>query len=218
VAARPAAVPAPAPTPRHAGRLAGGKLLRFGDAGAAGPRHLPMDTLLMMGVWLALVPTLMLFLSLVSAYVVRSGLAEVWQPVALPPLMWLNTGVLLASSAALEAGRARLRRGAGAGPWIWLAFALGLGFLGGQIVAWRELVAGGLGLGTTPYGSFLYLLSGTHAVHLAAGVLALLTAAVWPLRGWRQVPAVTVARATAVYWHFVDVVWVGLLLLLVLWR
>ncbi len=213
------AAPARASSPpaRPAPRPPAGRVLRFG--GGDGQRtRLPVDTLILMGVWLALVPTLMLFFSLVSAFVVRRGLGGDWAPVAVPGVMWAGTVALLASSAALEAGRARLGRAAGAGPWIWLALALGAGFMACQVAGWRQLLAGGLGLGTTPYGSFLYLLSGTHAVHVAAGLVALLAAAAWPARGWRQVAASTVAPATAVYWHFVDVVWLGLLLVLVLGR
>ena len=171
-----------------------------------------------LGMWIALAPIGMLFLAFVSAYVVRRGLGGDWMPVRLPALLWANTAILLVSSATLELGRRALRRGVADGGWIWATFGLGVAFLTGQVIVWFQLAAAGLDLGTTPYGSFLYLLTGTHAVHLAGGILGLLAAAVWPRDGWKEMSRAGTVRVAAIYWHFMDLLWVGIFLLLVLGR
>ena len=58
-------------------------------------------------------------------------------------------------------------------------------FLAGQLFAWRQLQATGIGVGTTPFGSYLYLMTGAHALHLVGGLIALAAAAAWPVAGPR---------------------------------
>ena len=152
---------------------------RGGDGAATS-----LTSLAPLGMWLALVPIGMLFVAFASAYVVRSGLGSDWTPVRLPGLIWLNTIVLLGSSATLEIARRRAKLRRPEALWVWTTFFLGVGFLAGQLAAWAQLTGTGIGLGTTPYGSFFYLLTGTHAVHLLVGIGALLAAAVWPQEGW----------------------------------
>jgi cytochrome c oxidase subunit 3 len=168
--------------------------------------------------WLALAPIAMLFFALISAFVVRRGLGSDWVPVQLPALVWANTGVLLLSSVTLELGRRALRAGRGDQGLSWTTLGLGVTFLVGQVMAWSQLAGSGVSLGATPYGSFFYVLTGTHAVHLAVGVLGLLAAALWPSSGWKGVSRAGAAKVTGLYWHFMDILWVGILLLFVLGR
>jgi cytochrome c oxidase subunit 3 len=178
-----------------------------------------IQSLIPMGMWLTLVPVGMLFASLASAYVVRSGLATDWVAVDLPALVWLNTLVLLASGAALEIGRRSARRpAAGGAVWIWAALGLGTLFLAGQVAAWIQLNGAGIRLGTTPYGSFFYVLTGVHAAHLVVGLVALLAAALWPREGLGRLSRPGAVGAGAIYWHFMDLLWLGILVLLVLGR
>jgi len=91
-------------------------------------------------------------------------------------------------------------------------------FLMGQILAWQELAAGGVYLSTNPSSSFFYLLTGTHAVHLLGGVIALLYLS-W--RVWRRNSGglgATALGVTALYWHFMDGLWIYLFLLLLIGR
>jgi cytochrome c oxidase subunit 3 len=168
--------------------------------------------------WMALAPIAMLFAAFASAYVVRRGLGAGWVPIQIPTIVWGNTLVLLASSATLEAGRRAESRGDSGARLLWVTFALGALFLAGQVAAWLQLSEHGVGVGTTPHGSFFYLLTGTHGVHLLGGVAALLLAGLWPRDRWRRISRDTVVRVTAIYWHFMGILWVGILLLLVLWR
>lgn len=176
------------------------------------------------GMWVALASILMLFGALVSAYVALSGSSESWRPVATPPFIWLSTAFILLSSVTFEAARRCLKREDERGYRRWLLFTLllGTGFLVSQLLAWRQLTAQGFYLTVNPYSSFFYLLTGTHAVHLLGG-LSGLCYLLFPARGKRKGVQTeqgreAVASMTALYWHFMDVLWIGLLLLFLLWR
>lgn len=190
-----------------------------GGSGARGPQSGGPDPgqLAVTGLWVALAPILMLFLAFVSAYVVRHVAGRNWVAVPIPAVVWLNTGVLLLSSWTLEIGRRGTTRGeATSTRWLRLTFGLGVLFLIGQVVAWSLLVSRGIAAGTTPHGSFFYLLTGTHALHLVAGLIALAFAARWPESGYRRISRRVAVRLAATYWHFMTIVWLGLFLLLVL--
>src|SRR5271170_5824843 len=157
-----------------------------------------------LGLAVAIAPIVMLFVAFTSAYIVRQGLPTLdqntntyvrdWIPVNLPiALLLVNTGLLLCSSITAELARRQITRqaalapvrsipgvslGSGKGlPWLNITLVLGGGFITGQWMAWRELAARGFYLSTSASSSFVYLLTATHAVHLAGGILVLLYAA-----------------------------------------
>ncbi len=171
------------------------------------------------GVSLGLGAILMFFMALTSSYIVRKGLGGDWQPVRLPPILWLNTLVLLASSATIEAARRRLAAAELEAFRRWWALTTGLGilFLAGQVQAWRQLAAAGVFLASNPSSSFFYLLTAAHGLHLLGGIVALLCVV---FRAWQKsrITQGTAAELTAIYWHFMDGLWVFLLLLLYLGR
>lgn len=192
--------------------------LRHGSDGG-GARPSAAAQLATLGVWIATAPIGMLFLAFGSAYVVRRGLGQQWIAVALPALVWVNTAVLLASSITLEVGRRALRRGRADGRWIVGTFLLGLTFLAGQVAAWIQLTAAGVGVATTAYGSFFYVLTAVHGLHLLLGVGGMGTASAWPREaGWRGVSRADAVKVAAIYWHFMTLIWIGVLILLVLGR
>lgn len=172
------------------------------------------------GVWVGMATITMSFAALTSAMVVRQGAAPDWLHFRLPPLLYLNTAVLLASSATLERCRRLAFSGATAGTgatralaWLAASITLGLLFVVGQVLAWRDLAAQGLYLATGPSSAFFYLLTAVHAIHLLGGVVAL--GYVW----FRLVRATagtlpTALGAAVLYWHFVGALWLYLLLLL----
>ena len=168
------------------------------------------------GMALGIVSILMFFMALAAAFLVLRGSSK-WVPVHIPTLMWINTAVLLASSATLEMARHRLAQGrlsAYRNLWL-LTTALGIGFLTGQIVAWRQLVAEGIYLANNPASSFFYIFTGAHALHLFGGVAALIFVATRNFNQ-AQVTRSVAAEVTSYYWHFMDALWLFLLALLYL--
>jgi cytochrome c oxidase subunit 3 len=162
----------------------------------------------------------MVFAAFTSALVVRSGLSGDWQAIDWPPILWFSTAVLLISSYTIEKAKSFLRRGLDAGLRRWLAVTLGLGglFLLSQYLGWKELAARGIYLSSNPASSFFYLLTAAHGLHILGGILVLCYVV---YRAWQ--PAVWVTKeaaveSTALYWHFMDGLWVYLLLLLTFWR
>jgi cytochrome c oxidase subunit III len=188
-----------------------------------------------LGLLVALTPVIMLFVSFSSAYVVRQGLPTLdprtnalvrdWIPVTLPKLLLINTGVLILSSVFMELARRQIRNkatsdpGVFAGdqrqvPWLSMTLVLGLVFLFGQWTAWRQLAANGFYVATTPSSSFVYLLTGTHAIHLMGGVLALFVAGIASLLRRSVATRSIVVDVTAWYWHFMGGLWIYILCLL----
>ena len=218
-----------------------------GDEGRSGPGLPDYPTRLRrarLGLLVALTPVLMLFVSFTSAYVVRQGLPTLdprtnqlvrdWIPVKLPALLLVNTLVLLVSSIGMELARRQSKLAAvaatakpaggvsvgaeGKTPWLAMTIALGLLFLFGQWLAWKQLAASGFYVSTTPSSSFVYLLTGAHAVHLMGGVLALLVAGLFVLFRKPVTTRSIVVDVAGWYWHFMAGVWVVLFLLLGFWQ
>jgi cytochrome c oxidase subunit 3 len=173
---------------------------------------------------LGLASVAMLFLGLTSAYIVREQLGGDFAEIDMPPLLLLNTALLIGSSLALEKSRRALCAVAGQvavsrlyDTWLMTTLALGALFLLGQVVAWQQLSAQGIYLSTNPHSSFFYTMTGLHGLHLLGGVVALGYLAV--RRG--SLPLLPLKRRTeavAIYWHFMDGLWVYLLLLLFVWK
>ncbi len=182
-----------------------------------------------------LTSVVMIFVSFTTAYVVRKAgviwdpargdYVSNWVPATLPvKILLINTFILLLSSLTLEVARRRAAEdvalapiadipGVRVGqnralPWLWLTIALGLGFLGGQYVAWEQLLIGHFDLATNISISFFFILTGLHAAHLLGGILGLLYAGT---TSWLRRPPETrriVIDVTAWYWHFMGVLWI----------
>jgi cytochrome c oxidase subunit 3 len=166
---------------------------------------------------IALVSILMFFMALASAFIVLRRGSDAWVTVRLPPILWVNTLILVASSFTLEAARRRLSDSNAAGfrkLWL-LTTGLGILFVTGQFIAWRQLVAQGVYIASNQASSFFYIFTGAHAVHLLGGVAALLYVSFRKLDKTR-ISLSAVAEITSYYWHFMDGLWVFLLALLYL--
>jgi cytochrome c oxidase subunit III len=187
-----------------------------GNEGGAGRRAVPQRTYVT-GMTVALGAILMFFMALVSAYIVRKGTSNDWRPLEVPRILWLNTAVLVFSSLTLSRSRKRFLEGDQSAfrHWWLVSCALGVLFLAGQIIAWLQLEKAGVFLATNPSSSFFYVFTAAHGLHLLGGVLALFWVAVLPLRRLTQGTATAIA---AMYWHFMDGLWVFIFLLLLLGR
>jgi cytochrome c oxidase subunit 3 len=100
--------------------------------------------------------------------------------------------------------------------WLLASAGFGVLFLAGQLVAWRQLVAAGVYLPSTLHSSFFYVLTGLHGLHLIGGIIALSWVLAKALLN-RITPAKGESlQLCALYWHFMDGLWVYLFILLVL--
>ncbi|MFN2577297.1 MAG: heme-copper oxidase subunit III [Pyrinomonadaceae bacterium] len=175
-------------------------------------------------VWMAIGSILMLFVALTSAYIVRSASANDWHPIVMPKVLWLSTTLIIISSATIEVARRSLHRQSktGYGTWLIITVALGTGFLASQLAAWRQLVRQGVYLAANPYNSFFYLFTAAHGVHLLGGLCALTYLLVRTRNSRKSIDGelrrVGAADAVTIYWHFMDVLWIGLFLLLMFWK
>lgn len=177
-----------------------------------GPEPKPAET----GAWVAIATISMSFAALTSAMVVRASAAPDWQHFRLPPILYFNTLVLISSSITLATARRRITavsaleglRG------LYLTLGLGLLFVTGQVVAWRQLAAQGLFLATSPSSAFFYLFTALHGLHVVGGLAGLM----YVLQRLRRVGPVptTALGAAALYWHFMDVLWLYLLVILII--
>jgi cytochrome c oxidase subunit III len=144
-----------------------------------------------------------------------------WRHFSLPSVLYFNTAILFGSSVALEIARKRVAAFArGLQPsrsiplrWLYLTLGLGLVFVAGQYAAWMQLKAQGLYLSTNPSSAFFYVLTAMHALHVLGG-LGGLTLVISRLS--RRVPRLrrSTLDTASYYWHFMDVLWLYLLLLL----
>jgi cytochrome c oxidase subunit III len=166
------------------------------------------------GIWIGVFAISMSFAAFTSALFVREGTAD-WTHLVLPSVVYFNTFLLLASSGTLEMARRRLQEQDGsrkASAWVLLTLMLGLAFCVGQYRVWLDLRAEGIYLASNPNSSFFYLLTFLHALHVCVGVAVLVYYAGHLLASHTAFRR-GLFRSTAVYWHFMTVLWVYLLLL-----
>jgi cytochrome c oxidase subunit 3 len=211
------------------------------DEGHGGPRELLLRVRSF--VFSALTVDVLFFAILVAIFFARQTGTEIdpgtheqigdWHPVPVPPILYLNTAVLLLSCITMEFARRNIFReidvleewlGLGrpafrrALPWLVATLTLGALFLAGQWTAWSRLVARGFALhqSPTPASYFFYLITGIHAAHLVIVLAALvfcLSALGWLKRiEYRQIAV----DATAWCWHAMGLVWLPLLAVLAL--
>ena len=167
------------------------------------------------GMVMALASWTMLFVALFFSYAVLRMNAATWPPDGLAPLPkalpFLNTLVLLASSVLLHRGtRPESEERPGALRLALLStMALGGLFLALQLAVWIPLWQRGFRIDNTgSYGSFFYGLTVFHALHVLAGLLALAFLLPGAFSGRYTSDRSSAVRVSAMFWHFVDIVWV----------
>jgi len=161
----------------------------------------------------------MMFAAFTSAYIVRKASGN-WLEFQLPNMFYISTGVLIASSIALHGSYIAFKRKSEV-PYkvlLILATLLGFGFVVLQWEGWQALTAIGAGLRTNPSSSFVYVISGVHAAHVLGGIAALSVALIhafglpFKLTRRRKLRL----EMTLIYWHFVDLLWIYLLVFFVM--
>lgn len=189
----------------------------YGDYGrgpGGDPAQHRIDTA-KLGLWVFLGSVTMLFAAFTSAYIVRSA-GDDWVPLAVPALLYWNSALLVVSSITVELARQRFKswRPMAFRKWMLVTAVLGGLFLAGQFFAWKELAAQGIYLTSHPHSSFFYVLTGVHAVHLLGGVIALFYVLVLATRRKLTPLESSSPELAATYWHFVDVLWLYLFVVL----
>jgi len=209
-------------------------------SGRRGPRELLMRYRL--AVLSGLAGDFVFFAVLVSAFFVRQTSGHIdpadafvsdWHPLSVPPILWINTAILLLSTITIETarrqlfheidimeewlglGRPAVRRAA---PWLIATIVLGTAFLAGQWIAWKQLAQQGMFFSSNPNSHFFYLVTGTHAVHLFLGIGALLFAFVAMFRLKKVELRQIAVDCTAWYWHAMSVFWAFLFVLIVFFQ
>lgn len=167
--------------------------------------------------WLFLVTVVMIFAALTSAYIVRQAEGN-WLEYELPEIFWLTSGIVILSSIALQVAYyaakkdnfLSLRIG------MMLTVLLGMGFLVGQWYSWVALVDREVFFVGNPAGSFLYVFTGLHAVHLISGVIFLIIVLISSFRYKVHSQALNTLEMASTYWHFLGGLWLYLFLFLLL--
>ena len=177
-------------------------------------------------VWLS--SELMFFAGLFAAYfTIRNISPALWAQeteVLNVPFATANTTILVLSSVTCQFGVFAAERGKagrsgklfqisqwGMREWFVLTYLMGAIFIGGQATEYAELVREGITIPSSPYGSLFYLATGFHGIHVIGGLLAflLVIGRTFAARKFTHEQAIS-AIVVSYYWHFVDIVWVGL--------
>lgn len=174
-----------------------------------------------LALWVGLVSLVMMFTALTSAYIVRRAAGN-WLEFVIPQIFYLNTLVIVGSSLTLHAAYAAFKREAQAvyRALLSVSFLLGVAFVVLQYIGWYELADSGVPLKINPAGDFVYAISGLHALHVLGGLAALAVALVIAfVRPLKATPARQLRlELTLTYWHFVDLLWIYLIVFLSLQR
>jgi cytochrome c oxidase subunit 3 len=165
-------------------------------------------------IWLS--SELMFFAGLFAMYfTARARAAEGWPPEPTHlnlPYALVFTIILVASSVTCQFGVFAAEQGNvyGLRRWFSITFVMGLIFVLGQAFEYVQLVEDGTSISSSTYGSVFYLTTGFHGLHVIGGLVAFVYLLIRSTMG-RFTPAqATAAIVVSYYWHFVDVVWIGL--------
>ncbi len=167
--------------------------------------------------WLFLVTVLMIFAALTSAYIVRQAEGN-WLEYELPEIFWLTSGIVLLSSISMQVAYFAAKKDNFIGLRIGMVLTvlLGFAFLVGQWYSWVALVDREVFFVGNPAGSFLYVFTGLHALHLISGVIFLIIVLISTFRYKVHSQALNTLEMAATYWHFLGGLWLYLFLFLLL--
>ncbi|MFQ5665703.1 MAG: heme-copper oxidase subunit III [Candidatus Binatia bacterium] len=186
----------------------------FGGGGPpAAPRQPPVSNA-QLGVAIFIAFETMIFVGLVSAYIVLRGKSFAWPPPDLPRLplavTWVNSAMLVCSALTMRRAAAAIQRDDQRGMQTALVATavLGGGFLGVQGTEWARLIRQGLTLASSTYGATFYTLIGLHALHVVGAVLWLLGVVVIAQRHGYSAERHGGLTLCAMYWYFVCALWV----------
>ena len=183
--------------------------------------------------WVALAAISMFFASMLSAFIVEKGDVDNWQDIVLPvftinipefinnliginfsfvvPIFETSTAIIILSSLLLFLIKPRLIKGKSIFSLVFFVFALGILFSYFQIKGWKELTNQGVyltGEGSNVAGSFLYILTLTHLLHLVGGLVGLCISTIKSKQNLYSINNYLGLELTSIYWHFLTILWI----------
>jgi cytochrome c oxidase subunit III len=169
--------------------------------------------------WLGIASMAMIFAALTSAFIVREGQKK-WFEFELPMVFWYSTAILLISSITVNFAQSSAKKGdlKKAGLFLLATLVLGIVFSGMQFIGWGQLADQGIRFvdPNNLSGSFFIVITGTHLAHLVGGLLALLFTWIKTARGKYTMYNYLGIKLAAIFWHFLDLLWLYLFVFLVI--
>jgi cytochrome c oxidase subunit III len=163
--------------------------------------------------WVSIASIVMMFAGLTSAYIIKSNQVN-WKPVTLPNAFWISTAVILLSSLTIQMALRSFKQRDYAlyRKLILVTLLLGIGFVILQWVGFNQLWKQNITFKGAGAGQFLYIIFGLHALHVIGGIIALVVIALKGLFSKTKYYGSNPIEVAALYWHFVDVLWLYLLI------
>jgi cytochrome c oxidase subunit 3 len=167
--------------------------------------------------WVAIGSILMMFAGLTSAFIVKSNQAD-WKQVVMPKIFWLSTATILLSSLTIQLAVRSFKQRNMRQYRLLLAATLLLGilFITCQWLGFNELWAQNIRFKGAGAGQFLYVIFGLHALHVVGGVITLVIILFKALAGRKKLYSSVPVEVAATYWHFVDLLWIYLMVFFLL--
>lgn len=205
-------------------------------SGRSGPRE--RLSRFRLGLFFGLTAVFMFFVAIVSVFFVAQGSGHFnatdryineWLPTAIPPILWINSAVLVLSSLTIEIARRHMFRewdvmdewlGLGkptsrsAMPWVAGTIVLGGFFVAGQLVAWQQLGTERVHYYSSQSAHSFFLITGIHGLHLVIGLAALVGAFIGLFRSRQIENRQILVDLAAWYWHSMGLLWLMLIGLL----
>ncbi|MBP7166134.1 MAG: cytochrome c oxidase subunit 3 [Bacteroidia bacterium] len=170
---------------------------------------------------LGMASIVMLFAGLTSGYIVRQAEGR-WAYFDIPTTFYVSSAFILLSSLTMHLGllAAKKDRLQEVKRYLIITLGLALAFVFTQFLGWNELVKNGVYFvdRTTPSGSFFYVITGLHLAHVAFGILGLIVTSAKSIRERYNSNNYLGISLCAIYWHFLDALWIYLFVFLAVYR
>lgn len=163
--------------------------------------------------WVAIGSIIMMFAGLTSAFIVKSNQVN-WKPVTLPAVFWISTAAILISSITMQMALRSMkqREMSRYRTFIAATFILGIAFVALQVLGFSELWKQNITFKGAGAGQFLYVIFGLHALHVIGGIVVLLVMFIKAFMNSKRSYSTAPVEVAALYWHFVDFLWLYLLI------
>ncbi len=171
--------------------------------------------------WMGIGGSVVIFTVLLAVYIMRKSAGVYWTDVPLPMYFWVSTLAIIVSSLTLHLANYSFRTDRFPQFRLYMGATLMLGvlFMMLQLLGWRQLIQAGISTVNNPSAGFIYLFSGLHLLHIAAGIIVLSWLVYQSLKNNTYVDAFVFSvnppnqlkfRLITIYWHFVDALWLYL--------